>query len=87
MSEPEYAEAIAANSAESKRRRMARIGGRRFSFNQRAFLKDVVSYVYAMIHPRIREVNVNLFSYFEQNALFTAISLLVLFGIRLKYLD
>jgi hypothetical protein len=48
------------------------------------FKRDVLPYLFHMIHPNVRDQNTQLFSKFEKVAFQTAIELMVVFGLQLK---
>jgi len=48
------------------------------------YKRDVLPYLFHMIHPNVRDQNTQLFSKFEKVAFQTAIELMVVFGIQLK---
>ena len=45
---------------------------------------DLLPYVYQMIHPDVREINIQLFNNTEKEAFLKALELMVLFDIRIK---
>lgn len=48
------------------------------------FKKDVLPYIYYMIHPNVRDINTQLFNKHEKQAFQTAIEVMVMFDIKLK---
>lgn len=48
------------------------------------FKKDVLPYIYHMIHPNVREINTQLFNKHERQVFQTAIEIMVMFDIKLK---
>lgn len=48
------------------------------------FKKDVLPYIFQIIHPNVRDLNIQLFTPFEKLAFLTAIEVMVMFDIKLK---
>ena len=52
--------------------------------SKEAFKRDILPFIYHMIHPNIREINTQLFTKHEKYAFQSAIEIMVLFDITLK---
>ena len=48
---------------------------------------DILPNVYQMIHPEVREINIQLFDTYEKHVFLTALELMVLFDIKIKLND
>jgi hypothetical protein len=45
---------------------------------------DVLPFIYQMIHPEVREINIQLFDTNEKHIFLTALELMVMFDIKIK---
>lgn len=54
---------------------------------KRDMMFDVLPWIYLMVHPDVREINIQLFNDFEKHIFLKAIEFLVLFDIKIKIQD
>ena len=48
------------------------------------FKKDILPYIFLMMHPNVRDINTQLFNKHEKQAFQTAIEIMVMFDVKLK---
>lgn len=60
-----------------------KLGAEQSLIRKRDMMIDILPHVYNMLHPNVREINIQLFDEFEKQIFLKAIELMVVFDIKL----